>query len=141
MSRQRKFLEEINNISELLSEIDEEDKSENEDGIFENDNDLSDTDFELSDTDNQEENIVNTRRRQKRMRFLSSSEDECEENDQNSETSIDGTVWRKIQEGSKPGRSPPHTIFREISGPTGYAKRNVMKGKVKWAKGLGMMGL
>ncbi|XP_046145955.1 zinc finger protein 526-like [Osmia bicornis bicornis] len=92
MSRQRKFLEEINNISELLSEIDEEDKSENEDGIFENDNDLSDTDFELFDTDNQEENIVNTRRRQKRMRFLSSSEDECEENDQNSETSIDGTV-------------------------------------------------
>ena len=133
MSRQRKFLEEINNISKLLSEIDEGENSENEDGIFENDNDILDTDSELFDTDNEEENIVNTRKGQKRMRLLSSSEDKCEENDQNSETAIDGTVWQKIQEGSEPGRSPLHTIFREISGPTGYAKRNIMKGKVRSA--------
>ncbi|GBM00543.1 hypothetical protein AVEN_77353-1 [Araneus ventricosus] len=67
------------------------------------------------------------------MRLFSSSEDECEENDQNIETSIDGTVWQKIQQVSGPGRSPLHTIFREISWPTGYAKRNIMKGKVRSA--------
>ncbi|GBM56687.1 hypothetical protein AVEN_98177-1 [Araneus ventricosus] len=67
------------------------------------------------------------------MRLFSSSEDECEENDQNIETSIDGTIWQKIQQGSGPGRSPLHTTFREISGPTGYAKRNIMKGKVRSA--------
>ncbi|KAK9702079.1 hypothetical protein QE152_g30167 [Popillia japonica] len=67
------------------------------------------------------------------MRLFSSSEDECEENDQNIETSVDGTVWQKNHQGSGPGRSPLHTIFREISGPTGYAKRNIMKGKVRSA--------
>ncbi|KAK9727948.1 Alcohol dehydrogenase transcription factor Myb/SANT-like [Popillia japonica] len=47
--------------------------------------------------------------------------------------SVDGTVWQKNHQGSGPGRSPFHTIFREISGPTGYAKRNIMKGKVRSA--------
>ncbi|GBM21786.1 hypothetical protein AVEN_29230-1 [Araneus ventricosus] len=87
MSMQRKLLEEINNISELCSEIDEE-NSGSEDGIY----DLLDTDSELFDTDNEEENIVNTRKGRKRTRLFSSSEDECEENDQIIETSIDGTV-------------------------------------------------
>ncbi|GBO41975.1 hypothetical protein AVEN_262672-1 [Araneus ventricosus] len=63
------------------------------------------------------------------MRFLSTSEDEREENDQNIETSVDGTVLRRIQQGSGPGKSPLYTIFREISELTGYAKRNIMKGK------------
>ncbi|GBN98716.1 hypothetical protein AVEN_48818-1 [Araneus ventricosus] len=67
------------------------------------------------------------------MRLFSSSEAECEENVQNIETSIDGTVWQKIHQISGPGRSPLHTIFREISGPTGYAKRNIMMGKVRSA--------
>ncbi|GBM30527.1 hypothetical protein AVEN_264986-1 [Araneus ventricosus] len=88
MSMQRKLLEEINNISELCSEIDEEENSQCEDGTY----DLLGTDSELFDTDNEEENIVNTRKGRKRTRLFSSFEDECEENDQNSETSIDGTV-------------------------------------------------
>lgn len=126
---QRELLEKINNISELYSEVDEEENSGSEDSIY----DPLDSDSEVFDTDNEEENVVNTRRGRKRMRLFSSSEDECEENDQNIETSVDGTVWQKIHQGSGPGRSPLHTIFREISGPTGYAKRNIMKGKVRSA--------
>ncbi|GBO41915.1 hypothetical protein AVEN_185274-1 [Araneus ventricosus] len=125
MSMRRKLLEEIN-MSELCSEIQ---NSGSEDGIY----DLLDTDSELFDTDNEEVNILNTRKGRKRMRFLSTSEDEREENDQNIETSVDGTVLRRIQQGSGPGKSPLYTIFREISELTGYAKRNIMKGKVRSA--------
>ncbi|GBN43541.1 hypothetical protein AVEN_121472-1 [Araneus ventricosus] len=88
MSMQRKLLEEINNITELCSEIDEEENSGRVDGIY----DLLDTDSALFYRDNEEENNENTRKERKRMRLFSSYEDECEENDQNIETSIDGTV-------------------------------------------------
>lgn len=57
MSMQRKLMEEISNISELCSEVDEEENSGSEDSIY----DPLDTDSELFDTDNEEENIVNTR--------------------------------------------------------------------------------
>ncbi|GFW34259.1 hypothetical protein TNCV_384751 [Trichonephila clavipes] len=52
---------------------------------------------EQSDTDNDEEKIVTMRRKRKRMRRLSNSNDECEENDQNIEISIDGTVQQKLK--------------------------------------------
>ncbi|GBN29145.1 hypothetical protein AVEN_275057-1 [Araneus ventricosus] len=58
MSMQRKLLEEINNMSKLCSEIDEEENSVSENGTYH----LLVTDSELSDTDNEEENIVNTPR-------------------------------------------------------------------------------
>lgn len=44
---------------------------------------------------------------------------------------MDGTVWQKIKEGSNYGRVPIYNIFNEISGPTGYAKRNILKGTVE----------
>lgn len=84
-------MEEINNISELCSEVDEEENSGSEDSIY----DPLDTDSERFGRDNEGENTVNTRRGRKRMRLFSSSEDECEENDQNIETSVDGTVLPK----------------------------------------------
>ncbi|GBM88905.1 hypothetical protein AVEN_12514-1 [Araneus ventricosus] len=68
MSMQRILLEEINNISKLCSEIDDEENSGGEDGIY----DLLDNDSELFDTDNEEENIVNTGKGRKIMRLFSS---------------------------------------------------------------------
>ncbi|XP_019888834.1 uncharacterized protein LOC109611302 [Ooceraea biroi] len=99
---------------------------------MEND-DIFDTndEYKSSDTDNEEENILNTRRGQKRMRFILSSESESDEDDQRIETAADGTVCQEIKEGSKLGRAPLHNIFRDVSDPTGYAKRNIMKGKVR----------
>ena len=38
-----------------------------------------------------------------------------------------------MQVGATSGRAALHNIFREESGPTGYAKRNIIKGKVKTA--------
>lgn len=43
---------------------------------------------------------------------------------------MDGTVWQRITEGSDRGRAPVYNIFKEISGPTGYAKRNIIMGRV-----------
>lgn len=74
---------------------------------------------------------MNVRRGQKRRRFLVSSESENEE--EIIDTAIDGTVWQEIKKGSNPGRALIYNIFRETSGPTGYSKRNIMKGKVRTA--------
>ncbi|XP_011162891.2 piggyBac transposable element-derived protein 4-like [Solenopsis invicta] len=124
-SKNIKLLDKINNIDEECSEDDQEisdieDKTQNYD--------LSDND---SDTDYDEENILNIRRGQKKMRFVISFESENEE--ELIETATDGTIWQEIKEGSKPGRAQIHNIFRDTSGPTGYAKRNIMKGKVRTA--------
>lgn len=131
MSRRSKsvnlLLEKINNIDEECSEDDQE--------IFDIENDNAENDYDLfendSNTDENEENVSNVRRGRKRRRFLVSSDSENEE--EVIETAIDGTVWQAVKEGSNPGRAPIHNIFRETSGPTGYSKRNIMKGKVRTA--------
>jgi hypothetical protein len=130
-SRPSKYLEERNNIGEEFSGTDEDELSEKEEILFENDNGLLDSESESADTDDEEENIMNKRGGRKRMRLLSSSEEESEKNDQH--ISIDGTVWEEMQIGAIPGRPTLHNIFREVPGPTGYAKRNIMKGKMKTA--------
>jgi hypothetical protein len=48
------------------------------------------------------------------------------------EIAVDGTIWKKLEVGRSSGR-PIHTIFKDIAGPTGYAKRNVMAGSVSSA--------
>ena len=35
-------------------------------------------------------------------------------------------MWSKVKEGGTAGRSPTQNIFRDLAGPTGYAKRNIM---------------
>ena len=35
-----------------------------------------------------------------------------------------------VQAGKSAGRPPVHMIFKDIAGPTGYAKRNIMSGCV-----------
>lgn len=120
------LLERINDIDAECSEDDQEildienNNTENYDPL--------ETD---SNTDENEENISNVRRRRKRRRFLVSSDSENEE--EVSEIAMDGTVWQEVKIGSNPGRAPGHNIFRETSGPTGYSKRNIMKGEVRTA--------
>jgi len=54
------------------------------------------------------------------MRLLTDSEDDSESNErQNIEIAIDETVWKKIETSSSPGKSPLHSIFKDVSGPTG----------------------
>ncbi|GFU11426.1 hypothetical protein TNCV_4041231 [Trichonephila clavipes] len=85
---------------------------------------------------NEEKNIVNTCRGQKRISLFSSSKDKCKEkeNNQNIGTLIDGSVWQKVQEDSEPERSSFRTIFREVSvASILYTKCNIGKGKVRSA--------
>ncbi|XP_072760337.1 uncharacterized protein [Anoplolepis gracilipes] len=134
ISRKKELLQKINNISEECSEIDECLQSESEDELndsFESDHEL-DSDYEnYSSSTNEEEDNLNASRGRKRMRLLTDSEDDSEESNerQNIEIAIDGTVWKKIETSSSPGRLPLHTIFKDVSGPTGHAKRNIMMGK------------
>ena len=120
------LLEKINDIDAECSEDDQEildmeiDNTENYDPL--------ETD---SNTDENEENISNVCRRRKRRRVLVSSDSENDE--EVSEIAMDGTVWQEVKTGSNPGRAPSHNIFRETSGPTGYSKRNIMKGEVRTA--------
>ncbi|CAD1478498.1 unnamed protein product, partial [Heterotrigona itama] len=124
----RQLLQRIRNISEASSDggysISEDEQSESE-------NDFPDTEESQHDyvSDDEDENILNVRRGQKRQRFLSDSE--SEQNIENSVTARDGTVWYRIKEESVVGR-PPFS-FREVSGPTVYVKRNIMSGKIKSA--------
>lgn len=69
------------------------------------------------------------------MRFPSSSEDECRSNIPNQQTEIasDGTIWTRIEEGGVAGRSPVHSAFKDVQGPTAHAKRNIMNGNVSSA--------
>ena len=128
-----KLLDKINNVDEECSNFDEQDLSKIEDNM-ESDNDLFAADeLEFPDRNNEKENIINKRREHKRSRLLLSSESESDIKGQHIKIASDETVSEKIEEISKLGRTPVHNIFREVFGPTGYAKRHVMKGKVKTA--------
>lgn len=134
-SRYLKSLEIINNIDEECSEFSEDELSESEVDSIEQHDDSFDTTDECESTgkESEDENILNIHRGQKRKRLLSSSESESDVEDRCTEIAADGTIWQEIQEGSTPGRAPIYNIFREVVGPTAFAKRNIMKGKMRTA--------
>ena len=132
--RSSKLLKEINNLEQNCSdtEYDESDlvESENE---YPSSN--SESPSESSDTDSEDEIDVCVEKvkeskflKVKVIRMLKMSVI-----DRDTEISVDGTMWKKLQEGSTPGRLPVHNIFKEMSGPTAYAKRHIMKGNVRTA--------
>ncbi|XP_050453253.1 piggyBac transposable element-derived protein 4-like [Cataglyphis hispanica] len=99
---------------------------------------IESSDEEIPDKDNIDqssdsdcENIPNKRTRQC-MRFPSSSEDKGGSNIPNQQTKIasDGTIWKRIEEGSVAGRLPVQSVFKDVHGPTAHAKRNIMKGNL-----------
>ncbi|XP_073967823.1 uncharacterized protein [Bombus fervidus] len=89
--------------------------------------------------DSEEENFLKVCRNKKRMRILSSSDSEDERTripstSQNVmgeiEIAIDGTQWIKLKAGGSRGRTSVRMTFKDIAGPTGYDKRNIMSGCV-----------
>ena len=62
-----------------------------------------------------------------------SSESEKDDDMYMIECTTEGTVWHKINSGNKQGRSRIHNVFKERSGPTGHAKRYIMKGDARTA--------
>lgn len=59
----------------------------------------------MSDNEDEEENIFNVRRGQKRWRVVSDSESEDESEFQNTLVVPDGTVWQQIEEGPTVGKN------------------------------------
>jgi len=64
--------------------------------------------------------------RRKRRKLLSISVSESDIEHEYVGTASDGTIWKEMAQDSKSGRIQVHNIFREVSGPTGYAKRHVI---------------
>lgn len=144
MSRNRRYnkkLTKITNInedcSEGSSEEDQYELGESEDSSEYSES--TETGEMEGSSDSEEENFVNMRRKKKRTRIISSSDTEDERTSipntsrdvmEEIEIAADGTQWVKLQAGKSAGRPPVHMIFKDIAGPTGYAKRNIMSGCV-----------
>nr|XP_033335402.1 uncharacterized protein LOC117225764 [Megalopta genalis] len=129
-ARSVRELERIRQISEVNSgeevSIPEDDQTESRSDSADNE-ETQDDDVTADETGY----FMNLHRGQRRRRFLSDSESDSEQNFEDTVTAIDGTVWQRIREGPAIGR--PSLTFREVSGPTAYAKRNIMSGKVSSA--------
>lgn len=120
-SKKRRVLDIVNDIREDCSEVDEGSDLDTEAFSL----DSFDTESTISsDIDN--ENIFNLSRRTRTKRLPSYSD----ESDHQNEVSADGTLWKKIKEGCTSGRPKYSFTFKENNGPTGYAKKNIVKGKV-----------
>lgn len=113
-----------------------------EDEIFENESDSScslhieSSDDDGNDGDKSSEEECNIRNTPKRrcMRFPSSTDDETERSqDAEIEISPNGTIWQKLEDGGAVGRLPNYCIFTGSSGPTAYARRNIMEEEVSSA--------
>lgn len=87
----------------------------------------------------EEENFLDVyHNKRKRMCILSTSDSENETSISNisrnvigeTEITIDGTQWIKLETGGSSGRPLTYTIFKDIAGPTSYAKKNIMPGYV-----------
>ncbi|XP_078051622.1 uncharacterized protein LOC144477755, partial [Augochlora pura] len=129
MSNRRELLEKLRKIGEECSDIESNATRWELSSLDESDHIQSKTsDAEESDeegiTNDENEDVINVPR--KRRRVLISSDEETENTSQETETAADGTVWSKFDEGGIPGRLPVTCIFKGVTGPTGYARRNVM---------------
>lgn len=69
------------------------------------------------------------------MKLLADYEDDIQESNgwKNIEIAIYGTVWKKIETSSSPGRPFLHTILKDVLCPTVHAKLNIMMGKLTTA--------
>lgn len=139
-TRYNKKLSKITNINEDCSEVSsEEDQYElGESDDYSEYSESTETGEIEGSSDSEEENF-NLRRNKKRARIISSSDTEDERTSipstsrdviEEIEIAADGTRWVKLKAGKSRGRPSVHTIFKDIAGPTGYAKRNIMSGCV-----------
>lgn len=129
MPNRRELLEKLREIGEECSDIESnatrwELSSEDESDHIQSETSDAEESDEEAITNNEDEDVINVPR--KRRRVLIISDGETENTSQESETAADGTVWSKFDEGGIPGRLPSTCIFKGVTGPTGYARRNVM---------------
>lgn len=94
-----------------------------------------------SETESEDEVFRYTAPSKKRARVISDSEtendldaiDTSSDKEISAEKAADGTLWETLNEGRNVGRSPIYTIFKDVSGPTAYAKRHIMLGSASSA--------
>lgn len=99
-SRSSKLLKEINNLDQNCSDT-EYDEGDLVDSENEYPPSYNESTSESSDTDSEDERFQSLRRKRKRVQASSNSENESDQDvemsiiDQDTEISIDGTMWKK----------------------------------------------
>ncbi|CAH2089749.1 unnamed protein product [Euphydryas editha] len=123
-------------ISCVENKTDFLDFEEDDDEIEVRDIEQSDEyEYESEDSGSEYEIPQKSHKRRKRLRICSDTESDSQtetEKRQQKDIALDGTEWEELGNGCV-GRLPSHTIFKDTSGPTGYAKRNIMLGSVSSA--------
>ncbi|XP_012246753.1 uncharacterized protein LOC100740233 [Bombus impatiens] len=139
--RYNKILNIIVNINEDRSEdTSEEDQYELDQSEADNESSEYTESGEIQGpSGSEDENFLKVCRYKRKMRIFSSSNFEDERTSIPStsqnvmgeiEIAIDRTQWIKVKAGRSRGRMPVRMIFKDIAGPTSYAKRNIMSGSI-----------
>ena len=138
MSKSRRYNKTLNKIININEDCSKDTSGEDQYELGQSEDDsessvrIESEEIEES-SDNAEESFLY--RNKKRMRIFSSSDSEDEKTSIPStsrnvmdevEIAVDGTQWIKLKAGGSRGRTPIRVIFKDIAGPTGYAKRNIM---------------
>lgn len=72
------------------------------------------------------ESFINIPRRRSIARRISDADEESQNAFHDENVAPDGTVWSLIKQGGTSGRLVAPNIFKDASGPTAYAKSNIM---------------
>ncbi|XP_047367347.1 uncharacterized protein LOC124956043 [Vespa velutina] len=134
--RYNKILNRIVNINEDYSENISKDQYELDQSEDKSENSKYIESGEIrGSSDSEEENFLKVCRNKNRMRILSSFDSEDERMSISStsqnvmseiEIVVDRTQWIKLKAGGFGGRTPVRMIFKNIAGPIGYGKKNIM---------------
>jgi len=89
--------------------------------------------IEISSSEDEDLHHIAPSRKRARIIFDSETESEMDNGEISIERASDGTLWQTLKEGRDTGRPLGFTIFKDVSGPTAYAKRNIMLGSVSSA--------
>ncbi|XP_033308353.1 uncharacterized protein LOC117209967 [Bombus bifarius] len=140
MSKSRKYNKILNKIVNINEDCSEDTAEEDQYELGQNEANNKSSEYTESgkteeSSNSEEENFLNVCRNKKRMRIFSSS-DSADKRTSIPSTSqnvmgkikivIDGIQWIKLKADGSRGRTPVRMIFKDITGPIGYAKRNTM---------------
>ncbi|XP_012174865.1 uncharacterized protein LOC105666905 [Bombus terrestris] len=140
MCKSRRYNKILNKIVNLNEDCSEDRSEEDQYELAQSEADSESSEYIESgeierSSDSEEENFLKVCRNKKRMRILPSSDFEDERTSIPStsqhvmgeiEIAVDGTQWIKLKAGGSRGRTPVPMIFKDIVGPAGYVKRNII---------------
>ena len=126
MVKNRKEVELLKKLNQISQDVSDNDPDSTDIELCESEGEMENETGRIEFSSSEDEDLCYVAPRRKRARIISDSESE---NDlDTADRAADGTLWEVLKEGGHVGRSPSCTIFKDVSSPTAYAKRNIMMG-------------